>query len=100
MAVTRRQKEVIDFLEAFVSRNGYSPSFEEIARGMELKSLATVHKHITNLEKKGMLDRVHNRSRSIDVLPPRPKSRPAQVSPPAENSRPTCGNMQFQWSVS
>ena len=75
MAVTRRQKEVIDFLEAFVSRNGYSPSFEEIARGMGLKSLATVHKHITNLEKKGMLDRVHNRSRSIDVLPPGSRTR-------------------------
>ena len=53
MAVTRRQKEIIDFLESFISRNGYSPSFEEIARGMRLKSLATVHKHITNLEKKG-----------------------------------------------
>ncbi|HEY1803640.1 MAG TPA: transcriptional repressor LexA [Terracidiphilus sp.] len=75
MAVTRRQKEVLDFLEAFVSRNGYSPSFEEIARGMSLKSLATVHKHITNLEKKGMLDRVHNRSRSIDVVPPGTRTR-------------------------
>ena len=75
MAVTRRQKEVLDFLETFVSRNGYSPSFEEIARGMSLKSLATVHKHITNLEKKGMLDRVHNRSRSIDVLPPGSRTR-------------------------
>jgi repressor LexA len=75
MAVTRRQKEVIDFLEAFVARNGYSPSFEEIARGMGLKSLATVHKHITNLEKKGMLDRVHNRSRSIDLLPPGTRTR-------------------------
>jgi repressor LexA len=68
MAVTRRQKEVLDFLESFVGRNGYSPSFEEIARGLDLKSLATVHKHITNLEKKGLLDRVHNRSRSIDVV--------------------------------
>ncbi len=75
MAITRRQKEVLDFLEAFVSRNGYSPSFEEIARGMSLKSLATVHKHITNLEKKGMLDRVHNRSRSIDVVPPGTRTR-------------------------
>ena len=71
MAVTRRQKEILDFLESFVSRNGYSPSFEEIARGMGLKSLATVHKHVTNLEKKGLLDRVHNRSRSIDLLPPK-----------------------------
>ena len=81
MAVTRRQKEVLDFLEAFVSRNGYSPSFEEIARGMSLKSLATVHKHITNLEKKGMLDRVHNRSRSIDVLPPGSRTRSSMKLP-------------------
>ena len=58
-----------------MTRNGYSPSFEEIARGMSLKSLATVHKHITNLEKKGLLDRVHNRSRSIDVLPPGSRTR-------------------------
>ena len=81
MAVTRRQKEVLDFLEAFVTRNGYSPSFEEIARGMELKSLATVHKHISNLEKKGMLDRVHNRSRSIDVLPPGSRTRSSMKLP-------------------
>ena len=81
MAVTRRQKEVLDFLEAFVSRNGYSPSFEEITRGMSLKSLATVHKHITNLEKKGMLDRVHNRSRSIDVLPPGSRTRSSMKLP-------------------
>ena len=71
MAITRRQKEVLEFVSGFVERNGYSPSFEEIAHGLDLRSLATVHKHITNLEKKGMLDRVHNRSRSIDVLPPR-----------------------------
>jgi repressor LexA len=75
MALTRRQKEVLDFLESFVSRNGYSPSFEEIARGMGLKSLATVHKHISNLERKGLLDREHNRSRSIDVLPAGARSR-------------------------
>jgi repressor LexA len=81
MAVTRRQKEILDFLESFVSRNGYSPSFEEIARGMGLKSLATVHKHITNLEKKGLLDRVHNRSRSIDVLPPGARSRSSDRLP-------------------
>ena len=81
MAVTRRQKEILDFLESFVRRNGYSPSFEEIARGMGLKSLATVHKHITNLEKKGMLDRVHNRSRSIDVVPPGTRTRTSDRLP-------------------
>jgi repressor LexA len=75
MAVTRRQKEVLDFISAFVQRNGYSPSFEEIAHGLDLRSLATVHKHITNLQNKGLLQRAHNRSRSIDVLPPRTRAR-------------------------
>src|SRR5215469_5718667 len=73
MAITRRQKEVIDFLDGFVKKNGYSPSYEEIAAGLGLSSLATVHKHITNLQNKGLLQRAHNRSRSIDVLPPRSK---------------------------
>ena len=81
MAITRRQREIIDFLGSFVARNGYSPSFEEIARGMGLKSLATVHKHITNLEKKGLLDRVHNRSRSIDILPPGTRNRSSDRLP-------------------
>ncbi len=74
MAITRRQKEVLDFIRNFVERCGYSPSFEEIARGLDLSSLATVHKHISNLERKGLLQRAHNRSRSIDVLPERKKS--------------------------
>jgi repressor LexA len=81
MAVTKRQKEVLDFISGFVQRNGYSPSFEEIARGLQLKSLATVHKHVTNLQNKGLLQRSHNRSRSIDVLPPRSKSRSADRLP-------------------
>ncbi len=71
MALTRRQKELYDFLLTFVDHHGYSPSFEEIAEGMGLNSLATVHKHITNLEQKGLLKRDYNRSRSIDLLKPR-----------------------------
>jgi repressor LexA len=81
MSVTRRQKEVIDFISGFVEENGYSPSFDEIARGLNLKSLATVHKHVTNLQKKGLLERAHNRSRSIDILPPKSKSRPSDRLP-------------------
>ena len=75
MAITRRQKEVLDFLSGFTQKHGYSPSYEEIAHGLGLTSLATVHKHVTNLQNKGMLQRAHNRSRSIDVLPPRPARR-------------------------
>lgn len=75
MAITRRQKEVLDFLSGFTADNGYSPSYEEIASGLGLNSLATVHKHITNLQEKGLLQRAHNRSRSIDVLPQRGSQR-------------------------
>jgi repressor LexA len=71
MAITRRQREVYDFISRFVSEHSYSPSYEEIKGGLQLSSLATVHKHITNLEKKGLLTRDYNRSRSIDLLPPK-----------------------------
>ena len=71
MAITRRQRQVYDFISDFVQKKGYSPSFDEIREGMDLNSLATVHKHITNLEKKGLLTRDYNRSRSIDLLPPK-----------------------------
>jgi repressor LexA len=71
MALTRRQKQVYDFISNFVDRHGYSPSYEEIAEGLGLSSLATVHKHISNLEDKQLLRRDYNRSRSIDLLKPR-----------------------------
>ena len=71
MAITRRQRQVYDFISDFVQKHGYSPSFEEIGEGLGLSSLATVHKHISNLEKKGLLTRDYNRSRSIDLLPPK-----------------------------
>jgi repressor LexA len=68
MTLTKRQKEVLDFLVGFTNKNGYSPSFEEIGRGLKLTSLATVHKHITTLERKGFVRRGYNQSRSIEVL--------------------------------
>jgi repressor LexA len=67
MALTRRQKEVMDFLAGFIERNGYSPSYEEIAAGLGLASLATVHKHIQALEGKQYLRRSYNHSRSLEV---------------------------------
>jgi repressor LexA len=73
MAITRRQRQVYDYISRFVTERGYSPSFEEIGEGLGLNSLATVHKHISNLEKKGLLTRDYNRSRSIDLLPPKGK---------------------------
>jgi repressor LexA len=71
MAITRRQRQVYDYISDFVQKHGYSPSFEEIGEGLGLSSLATVHKHVSNLEKKALLTRDYNRSRSIDLLPPK-----------------------------
>ncbi len=68
MALTKRQKEVLDFLVSFLNKHGYSPSFQEIARSLKLTSLATVHKHITTLERKGFIRRGYNQSRSIEVM--------------------------------
>src|ERR1700728_1830876 len=67
MTLTKRQKEVLDFLVSFHNKHGYSPSFEEMARSLKLTTLATVHKHITTLEKKGFIRRGYNQSRSIEV---------------------------------
>src|SRR5438034_10412412 len=69
MALTSRQKQVLDFIAKFVADNGYSPSYEEIANGMELASLATVHKHISALAAKNYLTRGFNRSRSLELGP-------------------------------
>ena len=67
MALTRRQKEVMDFLAGFIKKNGYSPSYEEIAAGLSVASLATVHKHIQALEAKHYLRRNYNHSRSLEI---------------------------------
>ncbi len=67
MALTPRQKEVLDFVAGFVDDNGYCPSYEEIAKGLELASLATVHKHISALETKEYLRRDFNHSRSLEL---------------------------------
>jgi repressor LexA len=67
MALTKRQKDVLDFIADFIEENGYSPSYEELAHGLKLASLATVHKHIQALESRNYLKRLFNQSRSIEV---------------------------------
>ena len=69
MVLTRRQREVMDFIAGFLHERGYSPSFEEIGKGLALSSLATVHKHISTLERKGFLKRAYNCSRSLEPGP-------------------------------
>jgi repressor LexA len=66
--LTKRQREILDFLQDYIQRHGYAPSLEEIGRRFDLSSLATVHKHLTNLQEKGFIRRSWNRSRSVELL--------------------------------
>jgi repressor LexA len=67
--LTKRQKELVDYLDAYISKAGYAPTLEEIGQHFGLSSLATIHKHLTNLERKGMIRRKWNRSRALEVVP-------------------------------
>jgi repressor LexA len=68
MALTKRQREILDFIDSFIQDSGYSPSFEEIAKFFGYRSLATVHEHLSNLERKGYIRRNYNESRSVEPL--------------------------------
>jgi repressor LexA len=68
--VTRRQREMLDYLQEFIGAHGYAPTLEEIGRHFGLASLATVHKHLQNLERKGFIRRVPNHSRALEIAPP------------------------------
>ena len=69
LPLTKRQREILDYLNDFIGQHGYAPSLEEIGRQFNLSSLATVHKHLTNLQEKGFIRRAWNRSRSVELVP-------------------------------
>jgi repressor LexA len=69
MPLTKRQREILTYLNSYTEENGYAPSFEEIAAQFEYNSLATVHEHLSNLERKGYIKRGYNESRAIEILP-------------------------------
>jgi repressor LexA len=68
MPLTKRQKEILDYIESFIDDRGYAPSFEEIAESFGYSSLATVHEHLSNLERKGYIRKSYNESRSIELV--------------------------------
>ncbi len=79
MTLTKRQREILNFLSVYAEENGYAPSFEEIAQRFEYNSLATVHEHLTNLERKGYIKRSYNESRAIEILPSQAFPRAVEV---------------------
>ena len=79
MTLTKRQNEILGYLRTHIAEHGYAPSFEEIAEQFTFASLATVHEHLTNLERKGYIRRQYNESRSIEVLPPRGTAKATEI---------------------
>jgi repressor LexA len=69
MSLTKRQREILTYLASYSEEHGYAPSFEEIASQFNYNSLATVHEHLTNLERKGYIKRAYNESRGIELMP-------------------------------
>lgn len=64
----RRQKELLDFLSQYIQHQGYAPTLQEIAKAMNLSSLATVHEHLQALEKKKLIQRKGGSNRGIEIL--------------------------------
>ena len=77
--LTKRQREILDYLNDFIQQQGYAPSLEEIGRRFGLSSLATVHKHLTNLQEKGCIRRSWNRSRSVELISTRTGNRAVEL---------------------
>ena len=66
--LTKKQKNILDFIKSYTKKNGYSPTLEEIGKHFKLSSVATVHQHVAALKQKGYLDKTENQQRSINVF--------------------------------
>jgi repressor LexA len=80
VTLTKRQKELLDYLQSYIEQNGFAPTLDETGKHFGLTSLATVHKHLTNLEVKGVIRRRAGLSRALEVMPP--NRRPQAVELP------------------
>jgi len=67
--LTKRQKEILEFIEQFIASHDYSPSYREIAENFNLGSIATVADHVDNLHSKGYLVKDFNEARSLQLTP-------------------------------
>lgn len=79
MTLTKRQREILDYIEESIRDHGYAPTLEEIGKRFELRSMATVHKHVSNLEQKGLIRRKWNHSRSIELVETRKSSEAVEL---------------------
>jgi repressor LexA len=68
LSLTKRQQEIFDYVKRYVSEHGYPPTVRDIGKAIGLASSSTVHAHLANLEKLGMLRRDPTKPRAIEVL--------------------------------
>ena len=73
MDLTKRQKEIFDFIRRYAAKTGYPPTVREIGKAVGLHSSSTVHAHLANLEKAGLLRRDPSKPRAIELLIDRAK---------------------------
>src|SRR3954454_18699601 len=83
---TKKQKELLSFIETFIAGHGYSPSYREIMAGLNYTSVATVALHVNNLIKRGHLRKRDHSARSLEVVKEteQPKVTTNQVAPAEE----------------
>ena len=66
--LTKKQKQVFDFINTYISENGISPTIEEIRKELKLKAVSTIHEHINSLEAKGYISKSENSARSLSLM--------------------------------
>lgn len=64
----KRQRQILEFIQSFIKKYGYSPTLAEIGKAMGLSSPATIHEHLRTLEKKGVIKRNDNEVRGIEIV--------------------------------
>lgn len=69
-ALTKKKKQILDFIQGFHTNKGYFPTLEEIRKQFKLSSLSTVHQHLSELEEMGMLERNYGQARNMKVSAP------------------------------
>ena len=76
---TKKQKELLNFIDGFIKGNGYGPSYREIMRALDYKSVSTVATHVDGLIQRGWLRKRDNEARTLEVVAPGEESTPSVV---------------------
>jgi repressor LexA len=80
--LTKKQRDLLIFINDYILNTGLSPSFEEMKTGLDLKSKSGIHRLINALVERGFLERLPNKARALEV-----KKLPENVPPPSNNNR-------------